>query len=194
MNFCAPLIVLAVSPWLLHEKTYPSRWIAVAAGFIGMLLVVRPNGGIVPLGAALGIVSAIIFAAFAILSRKLSQKDDPLVTLFYGGLTGMIASSLLVPFFWSSQAPDTRQWLILASTGITSTIGHFFINSAYKHAEASVLSPFIYLQVVSATAMGWLVFNQLPDRVTVLGIAIICASGIGIMYAEHRRTHPHWKV
>ena len=189
MNFCAPLIVLAASPWLLGERSRPSRWIAVAIGFSGMLIVVRPGGNIVPLGVALGILSAITFAALAIMNRKLNQRDDPLVTLFYGGLIGMLGSSMLVPFFWSSQVPDLREGLILASTGITSTLGHFLLNSAYKHAEASMLTPFVYLQVVSATLMGWIVFGQLPDRLTVIGMAIICASGMGIAYVEHRRFH-----
>lgn len=189
MNFCAPLIVLAVSPWLLGERSRPSRWIAVAVGFSGMLIVVRPGGAIVPLGVALGIASAITFATLAIMNRKLNQRDDPLVTLFYGGLIGMLASSALVPFFWSSQVPDLREGLILASTGVTSTLGHFLLNSAYKHAEASMLTPFVYLQVVSATLMGWIVFDQLPDRLTVIGIAIICTSGMAIAYVEHRRFH-----
>lgn len=187
MNFLAPLMVLAASPWLLGEKTYPSRWVAVAVGFAGMLIVVRPGGALSPAGIALGIVSAVTFAALSILNRKLNQKDEPVVTLFYGGLVGMLASSVMVPFFWTNHMPDWRVSLILASTGITSTLGHFFMNSAYKHAEASLLTPFVYLQVVSATTMGWLIFNQLPDRLTALGIAIICASGMGIALIEHRR-------
>jgi drug/metabolite transporter (DMT)-like permease len=190
MNFCAPLLVLAISPWLLGERSYPSRWIAVAVGFIGMLIVVRPGGGISPGGVALGMTSAAVFAVIVILTRKTNRTDDPFVTLFYGGLVGMLASSLIVPFFWTSHMPSTREWLILASTGITSTIGHYFVNSAYKHAEASLLTPFSYLQIISATTMGWLVFNQLPDALTALGIGIICASGMGIAFVEHRRTHP----
>jgi len=130
MNFCAPLIVLAVSPWLLKEKSYPSRWVAVAVGFAGMLIVMRPGGNIVPAGVMLGIMSAIVFATVVVLTRKTNQFDHPMVTLFYGGLVGMIASSLVVPFFWSSHVPDTREWLILVSTGVTSTVGHFFVNSA----------------------------------------------------------------
>jgi drug/metabolite transporter (DMT)-like permease len=74
--------------------------------------------------------------------------------------------------------------------GFTSTIGHFFLINAYKQVEASVLAPFIYLQVMPATALGWLLFSQLPDGVTAIGIAIICASGIGNAYVEHRRLHP----
>lgn len=189
MNFCAPLIVLAVSPWLLKERSQPSRWFAVGIGFLGMLIVMRPGAGISPDGVLLGTASALVYAAVAVLSRKANQSDDPMVTLFYGGLVGMVASSLIVPMFWSSHMPSTREWLILVSTGVTSTIGHFFVNSAYKHAEASALTPFVYLQIVSATAMGWLVFGQLPDRLTALGIAIICSSGMGIAYIEHRRAH-----
>lgn len=190
MNFCAPLIVLAVSPWLLGETTYISRWIAVAVGFAGMLIVIRPGGDIPLHGVVMGVLSALTYAAVSILNRKANQADDPMVTLFYGGLTGMILSSLAVPFFWSPHTPDATEWMILASTGITSTIGHFFLNSAYRHAEASVLTPFAYTQIISATTMGWLVFGQFPDSVTILGIAVICASGMGIAWVEHRRAHP----
>lgn len=189
MNFCAPLIVLAVSPWLLQEKSYASRWVAVAIGFVGMLIVMRPGGAISSTGVLLGAASAIIFAGVSVLTRKTNKTDPPMVTLFYGGLVGMIASSIAVPFFWSSHVPTTREWLILASTGITSTIGHYFVNSAYKHAEASLLTPFFYLQIVSAAGMGWLVFGQLPDALTAVGIAVICTSGAGIALVEHRRAH-----
>jgi drug/metabolite transporter (DMT)-like permease len=102
----------------------------------------------------------------------------------------MIGSSLLVPFFWPTEAPTRREWLILAFTGLTSTLGHYLLNIAFKHAEASVLTPFFYVQIISATAMGWLVFGQLPDSLTTLGIAIICAGGISIAYVEQRRTQP----
>jgi len=190
MNFCAPLIVLAVSPWLLGETTYISRWIAVGVGFTGMLIVIRPGGDIPAHGVVLGLLSAATYAAVSILNRKANRADDPMVTLFYGGLIGMVLSTLMVPFFWSPHTPDTTEWLILASTGITSTIGHLFMNTAYKHAEASVLTPFAYTQIISATTMGWLVFGQFPDAVTILGVAIICASGMGIAWVEHRRAHP----
>ncbi|ADJ63737.1 DMT family transporter [Herbaspirillum seropedicae] len=190
MNFCAPLIVLAISPWLLGERSYLSRWIAVLVGFTGMLIVIRPSGDIPPYGVALGLISALTQALLSILNRKASQADNPMVTLFYGALVGSVVSTLLVPFFWTSHTPTMVELAILVSTGITSTIGHFLQNSAYRHAEASVLTPFFYAQIISACGMGWLVFGQFPDRVTVLGIAIICASGIGIAYIEHKRAHP----
>jgi len=187
MNFCAPLFVLAISPWLLKEKSYASRWVAVAVGFSGMLIVMRPGGSISPLGVMLGLLSALVFAAVVVLTRKTNQTDHPMVTLFYGGLVGMVISSAIVPFFWTPHAPSTTEWLILASTGITSTVGHLLVNSAYKHAEASLLAPYAYLQIISATAMGWLAFGQLPDALTAVGIGIICAGGVGIAFVEHRR-------
>lgn len=190
MNFCAPLIVLAISPWLLGERSYVSRWIAVLIGFSGMLIVIRPSGDIPPYGVALGLISALTQALLSILNRKASQADNPMVTLFYGALVGSVASTLMVPFFWTSHTPSMVELAILVSTGITSTIGHFLQNTAYKHAEASVLTPFFYAQIISACGMGWLVFGQFPDSITVLGIAIICASGIGIAYIEHKRAHP----
>jgi drug/metabolite transporter (DMT)-like permease len=189
MNFCAPLFVLAISPWLLKEKSYASRWVAVAVGFTGMLIVMRPGGSIVPAGVMLGLLSALIFAVVVVLTRKTNQFDHPMVTLFYGGLVGMVISTAIVPFFWTPHVPTMTEWLILASTGITSTIGHLLVNSAYKHAEASLLAPYAYLQIISATTMGWLVFGQLPDSLTAAGIGIICAGGVGIAYIEHRRVH-----
>jgi drug/metabolite transporter (DMT)-like permease len=87
--------------------------------------------------------------------------------------------------------PSNREWLILASTGVSSTIGHLFVNSAYKHPETSPLTPFVYLEIFSASAMGWLGFNQLPDSLTALGIAIICASGAATAYDCLCRDHRH---
>ena len=189
MNFCAPLFVLAISPWLLKERSYASRWVAVCVGFAGMLIVMRPGGSISTMGVVLGLTSAMIFAAVVVLTRKTNQSDHPMVTLFYGGLVGMLLSSAIAPFFWTPHQPTTAEWLILASTGITSTVGHLLVNSAYKHAEASLLAPYAYLQIISATMMGWLAFGQLPDNLTAIGIAIICTGGVGIAYVEHRRVH-----
>lgn len=190
MNFCAPLIVLAMSPWLLGEKSYVSRWVAVLIGFTGMLIVIRPGGDIPPHGVALGLLSAFAMAMMSILNRKANQSDDPMVTLFYGALMGSVVSSLLLPFFWSAHMPTAFEWLLFLATGITGTLGHFLQNNAYRHAEASMLTPFFYCQIISASGMGWLVFGQFPDEITMLGIAIICASGMGIAYFEHKRARP----
>lgn len=191
LNFCAPLIVLAVSPWVLNEPSRISRWIAVIVGFIGMLIVVRPGGDIPPMGILLGACSACTFATFSILNKKLAKVDDPVVTLFYGALAGTLISSVAVPFFWVTQTPSSLELLMIFSMGVTSTLGHFFMNCAYKNAEASMLMPFTYMQIIAAATLGWLLFNQFPDGFTLLGILIICSSGTGIAcyeyYLSHRR-------
>ncbi len=189
LNFCAPLIVLAVSPWVLKEPSRMSRWIAVMIGFIGMLIVVRPGGDIPLAGVLLGACSACTFATFSILNKKLAKVDDPTVTLFYGAIVGMIISTIAVPFFWSIHTPSTIEWLLIVSMGLTSTLGHFFMNCAYKHAEASMLMPFTYMQIIAAATLGWLVFDQFPDGFTLLGILIICFSGAGIACYEYYLTH-----
>jgi drug/metabolite transporter (DMT)-like permease len=191
LNFCAPLIVLAVSPWVLNEPSRISRWIAVIVGFIGMLIVVRPGGDIPPMGILLGACSACTFATFSILNKKLAKVDDPVVTLFYGAVAGTLISSIAVPFFWVTQTPSSLELLMIFSMGVTSTLGHFFMNCAYKNAEASMLMPFTYMQIIAAATLGWLLFNQFPDGFTLLGILIICSSGAGIAcyeyYLSHRR-------
>lgn len=189
LNFCAPLIVLAVSPWLLKEPSRLSRWIAVVVGFIGMMIVVRPGGDIPLPGVILGMFSACTFAAFAILNRKLAKVDDPTVTLFYGAIVGTIVSSCVVPFFWATHSPSLIEWCLIISMGFTSTLGHFFMNCAYKNAEASMLMPFTYMQIIAAATLGWLLFGQFPDGFTLLGILIICASGAGIACFEYFRAH-----
>jgi drug/metabolite transporter (DMT)-like permease len=191
LNFCAPLIVLAISPWLLNEPSRISRWVAVIVGFIGMLIVVRPGGDIPPMGILLGACSACTFATFSILNKKLARVDDPVVTLFYGALAGTLISSVAVPFFWVTHTPSSLELLMIFSMGVTSTLGHFFMNCAYKNAEASMLMPFTYMQIIAAATLGWLLFNQFPDGFTLLGILIICSSGVGIAcyeyYLSHRR-------
>jgi drug/metabolite transporter (DMT)-like permease len=189
LNFCAPLIVLAVSPWVLKEPSRISRWIAVIVGFIGMLIVVRPGGDIPPLGVLLGACSACAFATFSILNKKLAKVDDPVVTLFYGAVIGMVLSSIAVPFFWSVHSPSMLEWLLIISMGVTSTLGHFLMNCAYKNAEASMLMPFTYMQIIAAATLGWLLFDQFPDGFTLLGILIICSSGAGIACFEYYLTH-----
>ena len=189
INFCAPLFVIALSSWLLHEPFNRSRLIGVVIGFAGMLIVVRPGGGLNPQGVALGVLTAITFAAFQIATRRVAS-DDPLTTNFYGGLTGTVVLTLMLPFFPLDLDLTPLQWALLASTGVTGMAGHLLQISAYRYAPASLLSPFIYLQIISATVIGWLAFGQLPDAGTALGIAIICAAGIFVAVSEWRNRPP----
>lgn len=182
LNFCAPLFVVALSPWLLGERpgrlSSIVRWAGVLIGFAGMLVVVRPGGELTPLGVSLGLASAMLFALLQMLTRHIAAHDAPMTTLIQSGITGACLTTLLVPFFWFEAMPQPAQCALLLSAGITGSIGHYFVIRAFQYADASFLSPFLYLQILSATIVGYLAFNQLPDWTTALGIAVICAGGL----------------
>lgn len=185
INFMAPLFLMAMAPWLLHEAHRLHRWLGVLAGFAGMLVVVRPGAQLDPLGVVLGLATALAFAMFQIATRRVA-KDDPLTTNYYGGLFGTIALTLALPWFWQTPALSIWQWLLLGSTGITGFLGHWLQIAAFRKSPATLLAPFSYLQIVAAATLGWLVFGQLPDRTTAIGISLICLAGLGVALAEAR--------
>ncbi|ETF02231.1 membrane protein [Advenella kashmirensis W13003] len=190
INFIAPLILLAVAPWILKEKAMLSRWIAAIVGFLGILVVIRPSGGLDPIGVMFGLSNAVIFSLQFIANRRLAG-DNPLTTVIWSGFFGTAVLTGYTLFTLDEVVSvmatlDLKQWLLLLSTGITGGMGHLLQIQAYRHAPASLLSPFVYLQIISATVLGWLIWNQFPDAITWLGIGIICASGIGITLYELR--------
>ncbi|KDP84809.1 DMT family transporter [Cupriavidus basilensis] len=188
LNFCAPLFVVALSPWLLGERpgrhARVSRWSGVAIGFAGMLIVVRPGGELSGAGIALGLLSALVFALMQMLTRRIAAHDAPMTTLIQSGVTGAALTTLLVPFFWFQAVPTPLQAVLLVSTGITGSVGHYFVIRAFQYADASFLSPFLYLQILSATTIGYLAFGQLPDWITALGVAVICVGGVCVAGGE----------
>jgi drug/metabolite transporter (DMT)-like permease len=186
INFLSPLIVMAMAPWLLHEPHRLHRWLGVAAGFTGMLIVVRPGAQLDPIGVALGLATATVFAFFQMSTRRVAH-DDPLTTNFYGGLTGTVLLTLALPWFWTVPDLPAWQWALLISTGLSGFAGHWMQIAAYRRSPATLLAPFSYLQIASATALGWLVFGQWPDATTWLGIALICAAGLAVVLVETRR-------
>ncbi|GAA5234764.1 DMT family transporter [Verticiella sediminum] len=188
INFMAPLIVLAASPWLLGEPRRVSRWVAAGVAFCGVLVVVRPGSGLDPLGILFGLATAMCFAAQYIATRRVAQ-DDPITTLIWSGLVGTIVLTIALPFSLPSNldvlaAFTPLQWLVLISTGVSGALGHVFQIQAFRLAPASLLSPFMYAQIISASTLGWLVWGHFPDAFTWVGIAIICASGVSIALLE----------
>lgn len=183
MNFMAPLLVMVLAPWLLGERPGWHRWAGVLLGFVGMLVVIRPGGQLSTEGAIWGVVTASTFALFQISTRRVAA-DDPLTSNLYGGLVGAIALSALLPFFWKPLDLTIWQWLLLASTGLSGFVGHWLQITAYSKTSATLLAPFNYLQIVSATTLGWLIFGQLPDAATAAGMALICCAGLGVVLVE----------
>jgi len=192
INFLAPLIVLALAPWVLKEPPRASRWVAAAVAFGGVLIIVRPGGGLHPLGVMFGLLTACCFAAQYIATRRVAG-DDPYTSLVWSGAVGTVCLTLALPVTLPPALPvlahlSPGNWLLLVSTGVSGALGHLLQIGAYRNAAASTLAPFVYLQIVSATAVGWLAWGHFPDALTWVGIAIICGSGIVIGLIEWRRS------
>ena len=183
--FTAPLMVTALAPLVLSERIGFARWLAVGAGFIGTLVVVRPGTDGQSWAMTLLLLSAANSAVIQLMSRKLAQHDGAVVSNTYMVLVGFVLMSLPLPWVWQDPVnlPDT---LLFVAIGITGGLGHFFLVRAFELAPAAFVSLFTYGQILGATLISYLVFGQLPDTWTWLGVAIIVASGIFIFYREKR--------
>lgn len=193
IGFLAPLLVLAVAPWILKEPPRISRWVATITGFVGVIIVVRPGSGLSPIGTLFGLLTACLMAGQYTVNR-LVYKDNAFTTLIWSGLVGSVTVSIiLIPFLPS--VPDlvsglsVGQWVVLLSTGFWGALGHVLQIQAYRNASASLLSPFFYSEIMSAAILGWMIWGDMPDLATWLGIGIIVGSGLSIMLFEWRRGH-----
>lgn len=182
--FITPLIVTVLAVPLLRERVTPGRYAAVAAGFIGILLIARPGGGLAGTGVALALVAALSYSAYQILTRKIAAMESAVTMVFYTALVGTLTMTLALPWYWSGPMPDPAEVLLIGSLGIYGGTGHFLLTRAFRLAPASTLSPFLYVQLIFATALGWLVFGQLPDGWALAGMAVIAASGLWIALGE----------
>lgn len=186
--FVCPMIQTALAIPLLGERVGPRRWAAVAVGFVGMLVVVRPDGGSVDWGALLSLGSAVSWAGAVIASRRIGTDDSAVVTTTWTGLAGFVGAALVVPFVWVT--PTLPDLLLMAAMGALAVAGHLLAVKAYALAEASTLAPFTYAQIVWAGLIGLAVFGHVPDAPTLLGSAVIVASGLYIWHRERLTAPP----
>ncbi len=185
--FVTPLAVALLAGRMLGERLDASRWIAVVAGFCGMLLVARPGGAMTFAGIAWALAAAACYTVYQIQTRMLSPSENTWTMLFYTALVGTLAMSLGLPLFWTGTMPTPTQAAMIASLGIYGGTGHFLLIRAFRHAPASTLSPFLYTQLVWATLFGILFYDHVPDRASILGMAIIAAGSIAMAALERRR-------
>jgi drug/metabolite transporter (DMT)-like permease len=191
ITFVSPMLVMALSAILLHERVDWQRWLAAAIGFGGILCIARPGGGGYGWIALLPLASALGWAGALVSTRRLSLVDSTLATLFYGILVGTVLMSILVLQAWT--APSSEGWLLLVLLGALGVLGHTLLILAFTQAPASVVAPFTYTQIVWATLFGVIFFNNAPDLMTIVGTAIIIGTGLYILWREarSRRDAPH---
>lgn len=188
--FVEPLILTLLGGLALGERVGWRRYAACLVGFVGALIVVRPSFdqlgwmALLPLGTALG------FAFYLVLTRRLAQYEDPFAMQAYSGLAGTLCVAVALWLGAGTMTvfdpvwPDARGWLLMAAVGGIATISHLFLVFAFKNAPASTLAPFQYLEIVAATGFGYLVFGDFPDALKWLGIAIIVGSGLYVFWRE----------
>jgi len=185
LAFVAPLIVTALSPFILGEIVGYRRWLAVIIGFIGSLIVIRP--GLIEFNlatlAALG--TGFFYGIYFIITRKLHTADSPLLTLLITGVVGAIILSAYMPFSWIE--PNPNQWLFMFCIGLCASVGHFFLILSLKYADASKLAPFSYFEIVTNVIIGYYFFGDFPDKWIWIGLIIIVSSGVYISIRENKK-------
>lgn len=180
-SFVAPLFVTALSIPLLGERIGWRRWTATLVGLAGVLIVVRPGGHGFQPASLLPMLSALSWAFALIMTRMMSTTENPVSTMTYSALVGFILLTLFLPLYW--HAPTPEQLALGIFVGLASTIGHWFVILAFRHADASVLAPFTYSQLFWASLFGFFLFATLPDIWTLVGSIVIACSGL---YTAHR--------
>ena len=183
--FISPILVTALSPLMLGEKVDHRRWLAVLAGFVGVLVIIRPGFSVINPGTGLGLLSGVLYAIFVLLTRQMNHVPV-LVTTLYNSFFGAIALTLLAPLYW--QWPDATQWLMLFAIGVISISAHYLLVASFQRAEASLLAPFAYSEMISGTLIGLWWFGDLPDFWTFFGAGILIASGLFISWNETRKS------
>jgi|TARA_Y100000816_G_scaffold228358_1_gene173486 drug/metabolite transporter (DMT)-like permease len=182
LAFVAPLVTTALSPFLLGEKVGFKRWSAVLVGFFGTLIVIRPGFIEFNLATLAALGTGCLYGVYLIITRKLHSTDNPLLTLLITGVVGASIGSFFVPIVWINPTPI--QWAWLGLMGIFACLGHLFLIYSLRYANASILAPFGYFEIVTNIILGYYIFNQFPDIWTFLGLFIIISSGIYIFRRE----------
>ena len=172
-----PLAMTLVAALWLRQPVSPVRWVLVAMGFIGTVVIIRPGGANFSGGALVWpLLQLAANTAYQIVSSQMAGKERPLTTQIYTSLLALVLTTASLPWFW--QMPDTAAlWLGALAMGVGSTIGHLMLLKAYEHAKPATISPFLYSQIPFAVFSGWLLYGHMPDHWAVLGMVAIAVGG-----------------
>lgn len=189
--FVEPLLLALLSAVFLGEPIGWRRLTAIVIGFAGALLIVRPSYAVFGGNALLPLAAALSFALYLILTRRFAPREDPITMQFLAGVYGVVVMSVGLAtgaYFGIPELdpawPNAREWVLLFGVGIVATVGHVMVVHAFRRAEASILAPFQYLEIIGATGYGYVLFGNFPDPLTWGGIAIIIGSGIYVFHRE----------
>ena len=190
--FIEPLLVTLLSALFFGEAIHWRRISAISLGLVGALIIIRPTFSEVGFAALYPVGAACCFSCYILLTRKLVRNEDPIRLQFFAGIFGCLVMSLALGYGQVSEIaiidvawPTRHEWLLLGILGLVATICHLLVTYAYRLASIGILAPFQYVEIIGATILGLIIFNEFPDTITWLGITIIVASG---MYVFHRES------
>jgi len=180
-----PLVVTLLAALLLKERVSALRWVLVTGGFVGALLVVQPGGDVIGWASLLPLLMVFTYAWFQILTSQMARTEDPMTMHFYTGWVGALLASVALPLAWQA-LPDAQTFVLLCLVGLMGTVGHFLLILAFARTRASTLTPYLYAQIGFAMFCGWLVFDHVPGRLELAGIAMIVLCGASASWLTAR--------
>jgi drug/metabolite transporter (DMT)-like permease len=185
ISFTTPFIVAVLAWPLLGERMTPGRIGAVAVAFVGVLVVIRPGTEVFQWAALILLGSALCYALYQILTRRVAGSDGAETSTLYSPLVATAAMTIVLPFVWTPMASWTDAAL-LGSLGIIGGTAHYFVARAMTYAQANIVSPFGYWQLVASVIVGYVISGYLPDALTWIGAGIIVCAGVYIAWSETR--------
>jgi drug/metabolite transporter (DMT)-like permease len=174
----APLAITLMAATVLKEAVSPLRWMLVAGGFAGTLVIIRPGGEAFQWASLLPLGLVISNSWFQVLTSSMARTEDPVTMHLYTGWVGTLVVTAALPFVWTSALP-LWAWAGMCFMGAMGAIGHFLLILAYQRAAAATLTPFLYSQIAFSMFGGWLVFAHVPDGLSLLGMVAIAVCGAG---------------
>ena len=172
-----PMVITLVSVRAMGERVSWLRWLLLAGGLVGALMVIQPDKHDFEWIMLLPLALVLVSTGFQLLTSYLMRHDDPGTTHFLTGAVATLLASFALPFFWETPV-GVSLWVMVCLLGVVSTLGHYLMILAYSLASPATLTPYLYFQIAFATLAGWLVFSQVPDRWSLLGIAMIAVCGV----------------
>ncbi|GGF26138.1 hypothetical protein GCM10011611_35240 [Aliidongia dinghuensis] len=182
IGFAAPIFITALSVPLLGEQVGWRRWSAVLAGFAGVMVMVRPGAGVFDLAAGIALIATLTYALSIIVIRRLSTTDGSAATVASFTCFAVLGAGVMLPFCWVM--PAFEDWLLLAAAGLLGGAGQIAFTRAFALAPPVVVAPFDYANMLLATALGYMIWGDVPTAPVFVGAALVIASGLYIVYRE----------
>ena len=184
---CYPLIVAGLSVPFLSEKFGWRRWTAIFIGFVGVIIILRPTTNVISEGAIYALVGAIMFAVYLILTRYVSRIDKAITSFFWAGIGGSVTMTIISFFIWENILKEDFLWLLIMC--VLSASSHFMMVKTLQVAEASVIQPFSYLQLVFGSIIGVTIFSESIDLMIIIGVTIVIGAGLFTAWREYIKKH-----